>query len=488
MKLLIDTNVLIPLEPGSTKDLEPMTSVAADLVRTAQQIGATVYLHPIQRKDIEQDKDPDRQALRLRLIEKYPQLPNPPVPSAELLADIGNSSQGTNGWIDAHLIAALDRDLVDLLVTQDQGIYKRCVRRSLELRCRTISQALARLQDELPVEASEPPAVKRLVAHELNDADPIFASFRGDYPTFDDWLAKCRREHRQCWIITLPGRADYAGICIVARQDRLWQDAHDPTLKICTFKIADDVRGMKLGELMLKTVFDHAIANKIATLFIESFPKYVHLMDLIECFGFHKSGDKSDGQVEMRKRLSPWGDVSGLTPFEFHRQFGPHQIKLDDANVFVVPIEPRFHAMLFPDLQKQLNLFPGTESFGNTIRKAYLCNAVITKLEAGSVLLFYRSHDAQHIDAVGVVEETLRTRDAVSLAQFARKRTVYEPTDIEAKTTQGAALGILFRYAPVLRDKITLKELVDAGVLKAAPQSIQQLKEEGVSWIQTRLK
>ena len=144
--------------------------------------------------------------------------------------------------------------------------------------------------------------------------------------------------------------------------------------------------------------------------------------------------------------------------------------------------------MLFPDLEKQLNLFPGTESYGNTIRKAYLCNAVITKLEAGSVLLFYRSHDVQHIDAVGVVEETLRTRDADELARFARKRTVYERKDIEAKTTQGEALGILFRYAPVLRDKITLKELVDADVLRAAPQSIQQLKEEAVSWIQARLK
>ena len=465
-----------------------MTSVAADLVRTAQQIGATVYLHPIQRKDIEQDKDPDRQALRLRLIEKYPQLPNPPAPSAELLADIGNSSQGTNGWIDAHLIAALDRDLVDLLVTQDQGIYKRCVRRSLELRCRTISQALARLQDELPVEASQPPAVKRLVAHELNDADPIFASFRGDYPTFDDWLAKCRREHRQCWIIKLPGQADYAGVCIVARQDRSWQDAHDPTLKICTFKIADDVRGMKLGELLLQTVFDHAAANKISTIFIEAFPKHTVLLELLECFGFHTSLVKPNGKLELRKWLVPWVDVSGMSPFEFHRQFGPHQIKLDGAKVFVMPIEPRFHVMLFPNLQKQRILFAGTESYGNTIRKAYLCNAVITKLEAGSVLLFYRSQDFQHIDAVGIVEKTLRSRDTDLLSQFARKRTVYERADIEAKTTQGETLGILFRYAPVLRDKITLNELVDAGVLKAPPQSIQQLKEEAVSWIQTRLK
>lgn len=153
-----------------------------------------------------------------------------------------------------------------------------------------------------------------------------------------------------------------------------------------------------------------------------------------------------------------------------------------------MPIEPRFHAMLFPDLEPQRQLFEGTESYGNTIRKAYLCNSGITKLEPGSVLLFYRSQDTQEINAVGIVEETLRTRDADELARFARKRTVYERKDIEAKTSQGETLGILFRYAPVLSDNLSLTELLQAGVLKAAPQSIQQLKEEGVSWIQTRLK
>lgn len=55
-------------------------------------------------------------------------------------------------------------------------------------------------------------------------------------------------------------------------------------------------------------------------------------------------------------------------------------------------------------------------------------------------------------------------------------------------TTQSEAFGILFRYAPVLSDNLSLTELLQAGVLKAAPQSIQQLKEEGVSWIRTRLK
>lgn len=76
---------------------------------------------------------------------------------------------------------------------------------------------------------------------------------------------------------------------------------------------------MKLGELLLKTIFDHAAANKYATLFIETYPKQAVLIHLLECFGFHRSLEKPNGEIEMRKRLQPWGDVSVLEPFEFHR-------------------------------------------------------------------------------------------------------------------------------------------------------------------------
>ena len=81
------------------------------------------------------------------------------------------------------------------------------------------------------------------------------------------------------------------------REDRVWADAHDPTLKICTFKIADDVLGMKLGELLLKTVFDYAAANKFGAIFIEAFPKHTVLLDLLDCFGFSKSFEKPNGEI-----------------------------------------------------------------------------------------------------------------------------------------------------------------------------------------------
>ena len=130
----------------------------------------------------------------------------------------------------------------------------------------------------------------------------------------------------------------------------------------------------------------------------------------------------------------------------------------------------------------------GTESCGNTLRKAYLCNASIKQLEPGDILLFYRSQELRGVTALGVVEQTLRTADTEELARCARKRTVYEMPDIEAKTAKGSALGILFRHAPILKKRILLKTLIEAGLVKAAPQSIVQMKPETNSWIRDHLK
>lgn len=493
MKLLLDTNVFISLEPTTLGDVEPRTTPAIDLLQKASQAHAEVYLHPIQKTDINRDKNDERRTLRLKLLDKYLPLPAPIVPDAALLATIGNPQPGTNSEIDSHLIAALAGDLVDVLVTDDHGIHKRCARlsRDLAARCLTVLQAVEKLRDELPAEVSPPPAVRKLYAHQLIADDPILASIRADYGAveFDAWLKKCRLQHRKCWVVQLQGRNTYAGICIINPEDRKLPDAADPTLKICTFKIADDALGFKLGELLLRAVFDHAATNDFATLFVETYPKQSHLIHLFETFGFFHAGEKSDatGQFELRKHLKPHPSITPESAFEFHRSFGPYQVQWDGVSLFFVPIEPKFHAMLFPDLEKQLQLWPGAESYGNTLRKAYLCKAGIGRLQPGDVLLFYKSQSDKKVTAIGVIEETVRTSDADELARFANKRTVFEKGDINAMA-KNSALGILFRYVPLLKKSIPLDDFIAAGLANGHPQSITSLPKEANEWIQSRLK
>jgi len=53
VKLLLDTNILIPLEPGSLADIERSTANAARLSRFAQEVVAEVFIHAQQTKDID---------------------------------------------------------------------------------------------------------------------------------------------------------------------------------------------------------------------------------------------------------------------------------------------------------------------------------------------------------------------------------------------------------------------------------------------------
>jgi L-amino acid N-acyltransferase YncA len=384
----------------------------------------------------------------------------------------------------------LEGDLIDILVTEDREIHRACRRLNLDSRCHSLVAALEVVEDELPIVPSPPPAVRGCLAHELDAGDPIFDSLRVDYSGLDTWLAKCRREHRQCWVVNLPGRVTHAGVCIVNREDRHWPDASDPTLKICTFKIADDVAGMKLGELLLRAVFEYAHANGFATLFVEVFPKHGGLLKMLRCFGFEQHGHKRTGSQELvlRKISEPPSGAGALDPAEYHRLYGPYHIRLEGCRVFVVPIEPRYHSLLFPHLENQASLFPGTESCGNTIRKVYICNSGTTKIRPGDLLLFYRSRERKGITALGVVEETIRTREAKKLARFATKRTVYQGPEIEAKTCGREALGILFREAPILEDTVRIEELTKAGLLLRIPQSITELKAASLKWIRTHLK
>lgn len=489
MNLLFDTNVFIPLEPGTLADEEPGSDAARHLFQLAVQTGTQIYLHPAQRKDIEQDKQIDRRKLRLSLFEKYLSLPKPPAVTEPFLASIGNPEPESNHWIDANLIAALHRDAVSILVTEDKGIHSRCGKLNLGDRCRTVAQTIEILRDELPIESGGLPAVRSLLAHELNEQDPIFDSFREDYPDFDTWLSKCKQEHRQCWVVELAGRTDYAGVCIVNRQDRAWEDASDPTLKICTFKIANDVLGMKLGDLLLHAVFEFSKVNSFQTLFIETYRKQTRLIYLLEIygFGFHKEKTDKSGEIEFRKKMKPTGEDTKLTPLDFHRMYGPYQVSLEHSRLFVIPIEPRFHRMLFPNLEAQGDLFAGQESYGNTLRKAYLCNASTNQVRQGDAVLFYRSQKRQGITAIGIVEDVIKTSDAVELGKFARRRTVYPDSDIEKMTEGRKALGLIFRYAPILQDRIPLQTLTDAGLLKSHPQSIVQLKEDANLWLRNVL-
>ncbi len=429
--------------------------------------------------------------MRLRLIKKYVELPKPPILEDDFLNSIGNPTEGSNSWIDANLILAAKQNLVNFLITEDLGIHRKCSILGIQDRCLNIEQAISLLESRKISPPVAPPAVKACFAHELDFSDPIFDSLRQDYEGFNNWLKKCALEHRQCWIILVGDKPGYSGIAITNPENTDFPQLDSPSLKLCTFKVAEESKGFRFGELLLRALFDYANSNRFKSIFVEANIKHQVLIHMLAELGFnecgHKTGDTNE--LVLGKQLNPSSiDENSLTPLEFHKRFCPSHISWKSSKGFVVPIVPCFHSSLFPELDDQQLLLAGLDAFGNAIRKAYLCNTNTTLIEEGDILLFYRSRDQSAITTLGVVERTLRSRETRLIQTFMSNRTVYSKRDIDEKTARNSCLAILFYHAPLLREPISLTSLRSAGILNGTPQSITQISPSSLEWIKSRIQ
>jgi len=262
MKFLIDTNVFIPLEPTSPNEIEGSTALVTELARLIFETNNQIYMHPLAISDIQRDKNHKRRQARKLLFNKYPKLsPYPPI-SAQIEKILGRADRVTRDWVDNHLIAALKADAVDFLVTEDREIRKRASHLGLKDRVITVAEAISIVKGLFDITPPAPPAVKSCKAYQLDENDPIFDSFRRDYPDFNEWLKKCKKEHRQTWIIEGDDK-NLAGVCIVKGKKYPKFGLQGTRLKICSFKVSEKYNGFRYGELLLKSVFDFAQKKQV---------------------------------------------------------------------------------------------------------------------------------------------------------------------------------------------------------------------------------
>jgi GNAT superfamily N-acetyltransferase/predicted nucleic acid-binding protein len=272
VKFLIDTNVLIPLEPTAPEQVEEMTEPASELLRIIEAAGYQLFIHPDIRVDISRDRDDARRRLRELLLKKYLPLPAPPPTPEEWEQQMGRPPLESNDWVDHRLLAAVRANAVSVLVTEDRRIHRKAERVGLRHRVATIGDALALVRGLRPSFAQPPPAVEPTYAHDIDVDDPFFDSLQADYPPFGTWLRKCQEEHRRCWVVRADGRR-LAALCLI-KDEQNALGLEGKFLKLCTFKVAPEHRGRRLGELLLKSAFAHAFVNKHDFIYVTAFEKH----------------------------------------------------------------------------------------------------------------------------------------------------------------------------------------------------------------------
>lgn len=470
MRILLDTNIIIPLE-DSSQALEPHLARLNNLATTHKH---QLVIHPGSTTDINRDRNHARAQITLSRLNRYPAIESPPrfrpeIPLSEL----------DNDQVDDEILFALQRHAASVLVTEDRGIHKKSVSQGLGSQVLYIQQAvewLERLHTERQVTF---PNIEDVPLHTFDVRDPFFDSLRAGYKGFDAWFSRASQAGRKAWTYKSDSNTPLA-ICIYNReQDPIVTDEgvalRGSVLKLCTFKVGEDVRGRRIGELFLKAAFRYCFENGIQQTYLTMFDSHEHLRDLCVKYGFELFGRRSQGaEIVMRKQIPQDAPTSEIEPLEYHIKYSPCVKALNSSGIFIVPILPAYHGLLFPEIDRQLGLFDDS-SVGNGLTLAYLCHANTKSISPGDILLFYRSRDRMQITTLGVVEKAFITNDQDEIARSVAKRTVFSLNDIQKMAGVKPVRVILFRLAfhfpnPIDRDLLTSKKISTGNI-----QSIRKI-------------
>lgn len=500
---LIDTNVIIGLE-----DDRAVQPAFAALLSLAAKYKADVMVHEAARDDIERDRNAGRKAISLSKLQKFQFLKKVRGLQTEDLEIKFGSINKPNDLVDVILLDAVDRNAADFLVTEDRRLHERARRVSPELgrRILFVADAVQLLKTTYEPIAAPVRHVEEVSANEIQLSDGIFDSLREDYAGFDKWWReKCVREHRPCWAVFDDGLAG-----LIVRKDETGSNTDAVSkqstkiLKLCTFKVRPEKRGVKLGELLLKKVFWFAQVNRYDLVYLTTYNGQAALIDLLEYYGFHHTATKADGELIYEKSFSnrQLQPEQGVSVFEMDRLNYPRFLARSPVRAFGVPIREAYHDMLYPDLRErqELDLFDAfglatpPRRPGNTIRKVYLCRAPSNLGAAGSLLFFYKgkSNDppSQSMTNVGLFEEINSAYSTKDLMHLTAGRSVYSEAQLDRwnASTSRPVKVINYLLAAYITPAISLRELREFGIFgNHVPQSIFELNRKQIDLLLPRL-
>ena len=233
------------------------------------------------------------------------------------------------------------------------------------------------------------------------------------------------------------------------------------------------------GEEPLKQAFNHAIDNNYRHVYVTVEPdKHKLLEDLLQDYGFYQFGIDENGRDYVYVKDFPsQPPKTNDNPLEYAIKYYPY-IKLENNSVFLVPIQPQYHKVLFPELEKQSDLFTSdVMSAGNAIKQAYLCKSPTKSINPGDILFFYRTTDDKAITTYGVVDQFHIEKDPDKIFQWVSKRTVYSMDEIKAMAGKEVKV-ILFRFIRHLNERIPYDRLLKTGIVKGPIQSITKLDKK----------
>lgn len=485
MRILFDTNILILRENNSPvpENLSNLMSLLNGLEQ------CSLHVHALSIQEIKHDLNITRRDTNLSKISSYALLNEYPDYKSD--SDFKSkipSPKTDNDIVDNQLLYCVYKNVVDYLITEDRELLRKGELLSINTVI-NINEAISIFVQYYPkTDFNLIQNFKKIKAFALPIQDSFFDSLKNEYKEFNVWFKKIA--NRECYAyLDDKERINALLIPKIENKSELSfsfnsKGVSDKILKICLFKVSSRAQGLKLGERLLKIAFDYADANKLNDIYLTHFcSEGDYLVSLIESFGFYKKCENNRGEAVFVKHIVKQELDNIIDYAELNKKYYPSFCSNIYIKKHIVPIKGTFHDLLFPDWKNpegyQTSLqFELTKSEGNSIKKAYICNANTTKIKSNDILLFYRTEDEKCITTLGVVDDVIYdVKDPDEVCKLTSKRTVFEHNQIE-ELCHSKVLVILFKQHFYLKAPYSYKNLLKNNIVTGPIQSIMEINDD----------
>ena len=484
--ILLDTNIVIKRESNVGVSFE-----VAKLFNWFGKQNITTFVHPLTKEELSGYKDETVRNAVLTKINSYNILPSFQT-STDLLYEsvIARHSNDKNGQVDNALLLEVYNDNVGLLLSDDNLILRKAEELYIRDRVLTSAELLAYFEKCYPQNIEyEMLAVKLRRFDEVDLNSEFFDTLREDYEgrEFDNWFK--RKGSEKAYIfeergvlkgflyvkVEMPNEPDYLKIEPVLSPKK--------RLKVGTFKI--ERTGFRLGERFLKIIFDNARNNGVeeiyVTLFEDKRENVKALQQLMEQWGFKKHGYKKDnGELVLVKSMEEY-DCEKEPKFNY-------PLIADSASYFFLPIFPKYHTDLFPDMilkNENMHLYQENKAHRYAIEKIYLTGSWDIKAKPGDVVLIYRTgerwpkRNSSVVSGMAIIQDIVKTGSVEECIEICKNRSIFSEAEIVQEHASRPTVVKLLDYIP-FRNKVKLYQLYDNGIVPdgSGPRSFESLSKE----------
>jgi hypothetical protein len=490
MRILLDTNIVIYREANYT----PRREIGV-LFRWLDKLHYEKCIHPDTIAEIRRHEDKSVVDAFEAKITNYHALKTLAPENDDIRSVRTRYDKDLNDHTGTSILNEVFCNRVSALITEDRRIHRKAADLGIPERVFTIDSFLEKVTAENP-ELSDYRilSVKKEYFGNLDIRDSFFDSFKDDYAEFDEWF---NRKSDEFAYVCKSDEGEIVAFLYVKPEgkDENYADIAPPLspakrLKIGTFKIISN--GYKLGERFLKIIFDNALRFSVDEIYVTLFNYTLEqhrLAALLGDWGFESYGIKRTNNGEevvlVRDFRPSVNKVNPCLSYPFISR---------DARKYIVPIYPKYHTELFPDsilkTESSVN-FVENKPNRNAISKVYISRSIERNLEAGDVIVFYRTasggsaYYTSVATTIGVVQNIITAiQSEAQFIELCRKRSVFSDQELKGHWNywpNNRPFIVNFLYVHTFPNRMNLKALIDAGVINSTdevPRGFEQITDK----------